>query len=239
MHLPWPRDPSPDDLKLICYLLNGGGELPTYIPRPTGPLPTAIRGVQPELRRLVGAWQAAGRNAEKLLESDDTLARALEKVTAHLVPTLEGGLGLAWPSLQSFRSRQLQTESERWKDFAREHFLNLLLNPHRDRLGGPCLHPRCGHYFLKTNMRRRFYCDAKCRMAIGAKKATRKRADMERENKLMRGNRAAREWMKSRTALDWKKWVCRAEPDLSSKFLTRAVNRGDLQAPLRRYETQG
>jgi hypothetical protein len=231
MSSPWPRDPSPDDLKLICYLLNGEGELPGYIPQPKHPLPPAIRGVQPELRRLVEAWQAVGRSSQKLLESDSTLARILQRMTVPLVPTQEGGLSLASPSLQLPQRHQLPTEPEQWKDFALAHFVNLLLNPHRDMLGGPCLRPRCGRYFVKKSMRRRFYCAPRCRMAVGARKFTRKREHAERQDKLRRVDTAGREWVTARTRLDWKRWVCRREPDLTPKFLTRALNKGELQEP--------
>jgi hypothetical protein len=34
--------------------------------------------------------------------------------------------------------------------------------------------------------------------------------------------------------MDWKQWVWKQESDITPKFLTRAVNSGELEAPVRR-----
>src|SRR4051812_16326528 len=99
MTAPWIREPSGEDLKLICYLLNGRGELPKWIQKPKGLPAPAIAGVRPELRNLVEAWQATGRDTQQLLESNQNLARYTQRVTAHLIPS-GTGFRLAAPSLE-------------------------------------------------------------------------------------------------------------------------------------------
>jgi hypothetical protein len=225
----WLRDPSLIDLKTICYVLNGGGELPFGIPKLRGTPPAAVLGVQPELRRLVTAWKASGPNGEKLLSSDRVLAARLERTSARLVPTQGANFRLAWPTLEPIRRAQLPTEREQWEDFAFIHFANLLLNPRCEMLGGPC--GRCGLYYVKNTTRQKTFCGRRCGQKSGATAATRKRRDSESLDKLDRVRKLADRWTESRSTLDWKRWISRRDPRISLTFLTRAVNSGKLRAP--------
>jgi hypothetical protein len=64
----------------------------------------------------------------------------------------------------------------------------------------------------------------------------RKRAN-EHADKLRRARVAAEHWAKQhrkgRTKMDWKEWVSAAEPEITPNFLTRAVNQGELDSPVR------
>jgi hypothetical protein len=224
------RDPAIADLKLICFLLNGGGELPPHFEQPKGALPPAVAGLRPELRRLVAAWRESGPDGESLLKSDSSLARRLERMTVRLVPTPTGRFRLEWPSLQPPERLRLPTENERWQDFAFGHFANLLLNPYCEMLGGPCA--RCGRYYIKNTVRQKVYCSRRCDNAAGAVAATRKRLQKERAEKLSRAQGAAGTWRPTRKYPDWKQYVSRTE-HLTLAFLTRAVRKGELQEPRR------
>jgi hypothetical protein len=221
-------DPNFENLKLICFLLNGEGELPPGVRLPRGV--RAIRGIQFELRRLVGAWENAGFDGNRLLKSDDSIARRLQHMKGRLVTTATGMFRLEWPSLEPPRRQAQPRGNERWQDFAYSHFAHLVLNPYVEMLGGPC--SRCKRYFVKKAARRRKYCCRSCQQAGLAVAATRKRLARERAAKLDRAQIAADKWMKIRhTNLDWKSWTEKVEPDLTKRFLTRAVNRGELRPP--------
>ncbi|PSH04623.1 MAG: hypothetical protein CXZ00_07380 [Acidobacteria bacterium] len=110
-------------------------------------------------------------------------------------------------------------------------FIEFLLNPECDRLAGPCA--RCGKYYIRGSVRNKLYCSRSCGTRSTALAATRKRRDNEHADKLRRAQKAADKWIEhGHTRLDWKTWVTRKEPDITSKFLTRAVNNGELQSPL-------
>jgi hypothetical protein len=53
----------------------------------------------------------------------------------------------------------------------------------------------------------------------------------QHEKKLRRAQRAAQKWLQTKTEEPWKEWVERNYPGISRKFLTRAVNNGELSEP--------
>jgi hypothetical protein len=111
-------------------------------------------------------------------------------------------------------------------------FLSFLNNPLRKRLGGPCA--RCGRYFLRRTERNpKVYCSRLCGWRTTGRAAIEQQRQKDREDKLRRSAKAAQDWTTARTQLDWKQWVSKNEPDISGKFLTRAVNKGELKAPVR------
>jgi hypothetical protein len=102
------------------------------------------------------------------------------------------------------------------------------LNPEWEKLAGPCA--RCGRYYLKKRASQKVYCSRRCGNAATAVARTSKRIEAERNDKLRRVKTAIREWRSAKTQQDWKHWVAtRAGVDL--RFLTRAVNKGDLVPP--------
>jgi hypothetical protein len=108
-------------------------------------------------------------------------------------------------------------------------FVWLITNPKCDKLEGPCA--RCGNYYMRRSVRNKAYCSRFCGTRATALAATRKRRDEEHADKLLRAAGAAREWTTERTKQGWKPWVSRRHPDITLKFLTRAVNKGELKPP--------
>jgi endogenous inhibitor of DNA gyrase (YacG/DUF329 family) len=225
-------NPNPADiekLKLVCRALNGGREWGQSSKRIIVSNVT-IQGVQKELRRLVTAWTDAGHDGNRLLESNNTIAKRLRWMKGRLVTTSEGIFEIEWPSLEAPRRPHLPTQSERWEDFAFIHFANLLLNPVRELLGGPCV--RCNCYFVKRKSAHQYnYCSRRCRQIAAALAATRRRLDEERADRLRQAREAIEKYTRAPTKLDWKSWIAKAEPAITKTFLTRAENQGDLRAP--------
>jgi hypothetical protein len=110
-------------------------------------------------------------------------------------------------------------------------FIELLLNPDCDKLAGPCC--RCDNYYIRRSVRNKVYCSRSCGTRATALSATKRRRDEERSHKLYEAARLSQRWISSRTKLDWKQWVSHNNPEISPKFLTRAVNSGDLAIPIR------
>lgn len=193
-----------------------------------------------ELRRLVKAWTDSGRNLERMLESH-----------LELIPFIGGDRGLFFPlrTVALFDGSGLRIEivgngpsmkstapgsQEAGKYCARMFFIELLLNPERDRLSEhPC--PRCNCYFIKKTLRQKVYCSRKCGLRHTAALSTMKRLKAEHEGKLRIARQLARGWASSRTKEGWKSWICKTADgrshDLTPRFLTRAVNKGELTEP--------
>ena len=181
------------------------------------------------LRELVGAWQSSGPRLDnfalthKDLWADITVyweeGRQLNPL--RLVPSPGGGAGLF---MNCRPERDPQKEALRI-------FIELLLNPDCSRLAGPCA--RCGRYYVRGRQRNKVYCSRSCGTRSTALAATRKRRSEEHAHKLLRASRLAERWRNGRTKRDWKKWISSKAPDITPKFLTRAVNCGSLTAPTR------
>jgi hypothetical protein len=164
------------------------------------------------------------------------------------VPSVDGS-GLSLRIIpESPRVQQIRYEHERSngspetleeieKDFARVQFLALLLSPDRDWLSeGPC--ERCGRYYMRKTRGQKKYCGKGCAKGVKnstAKKLTSRKRGERHDEQLQIAAKLAQQWTVSRTKQDWKHWVCeRAEAQrtkLTPKFLTRAVNKGELIEP--------
>jgi predicted GIY-YIG superfamily endonuclease len=105
------------------------------------------------------------------------------------------------------------------------------MNPYANKLAGPCA--RCSNYYLKKRASQKVYCSRRCGNATTATIRTREQRRDAHEQKLRLAAAAAQKWKKAQTRLDWKEWVSRHESGITSKFLTRAVNKGELKAPAR------
>lgn len=218
-----PHDPlvlnrlSVEDLEHICSVLNGE----------EGP------EQQLALSRLVITWQESGPNLINMIFSDSALLRDLQgSCRAQWVPTSTGGAHLAlFPALSEDKKEKGRDGTYRAtpEGVALVLFYGLTLNPEWDKLGGPCA--RCARYYIKKTARQKKYCTRQCGSLATATASTRKRLDEEHADKLRRAVAAARNWPATRASLNWKQWVSRSEPDITSKWLTRAVNRGELRSP--------
>lgn len=105
----------------------------------------------------------------------------------------------------------------------------LVTNPLMEKIAGPCA--RCEKYYVKKRASQKVYCSRTCGNAATAAIRTREVFVEKREDKLRRAISAARKWVRAKTDLDWKSWVEQQEPDITARFLTRAVNQGELKEP--------
>lgn len=199
---------QPDNLEDVCFLLNGK--------KPPD--------LCSELRKLVETWQKSGPNLAKMLNDDKVLAARAKHGRTLLVATNTGKGHLHWlPNPKCF-------DPSSWKDQALAHFMDLIVNPQWHKLGGPC--HRCGRFYVKKTSRQKAYCSRRCGLATTAVARTRKRREEEWALKLRLAQAAASDWPTARTGDSWKEWVS-ARTKITVKWLTRAVNRGDLKAPLK------
>jgi hypothetical protein len=214
------NEPSREDLEHICRVLNGEK--------------------QPELRlaltRLIKSWQASGPNLKKMMHADFAQwGDVQESWKATWLPTPTGRAHLLlFPDLPAGHMEKGQDGTYRPtpQGGALLLFYSLTLNPEWDKLGGPC--ERCTRYYVMNTVRHKKYCSRRCSSFATAIASTRKRLDEEHADKLRRAKAAAQMWSENRTSLDWKQWVSRKEPDITPKWLTRAVNKGELGVPLSR-----
>lgn len=199
-----------ENLEFICKVLNRE---------------TESKELSLKLTQLVTEWQASGPNLAKMMTANLPLWKTLTRsCNATWTITETGGAyvdlqpGIALPKFGHSRTRDEEQEAQ-----AVILFYLLTLGPW-ETLGGPC--PRCGKYFIKKRANHRIYCGRGCASLASAKVSTRKKLDEEREDKVERAREAIQEWdaLKSRPAIDWKQWVHKREPDITPKWLTRAVN---------------
>jgi hypothetical protein len=114
-------------------------------------------------------------------------------------------------------------------------FIQITLNPECWRLGG-C--PRCGKVFVRQSVRASIYCSHRCASAASAV-LTYKKQRVERDcRKLEAAQVAIERWehlsQKNRaTKQGWKEFVAGYDPaaELTTKYLSRAVNSGRLKPP--------
>jgi hypothetical protein len=195
------------DLEKICEVLNSA----KYPQR------------RDELRQLVQRWRESGPNLERMLESDEILDSELKSVWYGKY--LPGKHGRAHISLLT--TKMMQNDHE----YAVGMFAALTLNPDCEKLGGPCAHITCGKYFVRKGKRLTGYCSRLCCQRASALRHTKRRLEEERKDKLDRARAAIQKWRTARTRDDWKTSVCKREPDITMRFLTRAVTRCDLVEP--------
>lgn len=204
-----------------------------------------------EMRRLTKGWQDAGRDAAKMLRMHpelkpylfDSLGRP--SCRAVLIPKRSGLRAI--PIIDG--PSNVTGRDELIKDEVRLMFMHfLLIDPTlREKLSQePC--PRCGDYFPMNTSRQTVYCSRKCGKVGTAAFATRERLKSEHAEKLRVAAEQAQLWDKTRTQSrgrlprdDWKHWVSKQPAGrkfgVTPKFLTRAVNKGELAAPQRSQES--
>ena len=115
-------------------------------------------------------------------------------------------------------------------------FLQFILHPSCEQLAGPCR--RCGNYFLKKKRNHQIYCSRKCLAATTAVSATKKSRDEARIETLARINEAIRDWRQSNSRQSWQGFTIsqisnKYRQIITTKLLTRWVNQGRLDAPLK------
>jgi hypothetical protein len=191
------------------------------------------------LRQLVRAWEDSGRNVQKMSHAGlkEYLWGAAHFPPPHvgLIPygsglQLEVRLDVASPR----RDIDCVSLPARIADMAYAIFVDLLIHPWRDKLcEKPCA--RCDEYYIKKTARQKVYCSRKCAKDGTAAFATKKRLQEQRASKLQVAAEEAQRWTTATTKLDWKHWVSRQragrKAEITPKFLTRAVNKGEIKPP--------
>jgi len=208
-----------------------------------------------ELRRMVAAWDSVRRDIEKALkalpELDPYLYDQEGRPSRRVAFVPEGsGFEIVPEPLESAGNGLYIippahipgvtpiTEEKLEKHRARVMFTRLLFNELRDSLAGPCL--QCDKYWARKPIKSggyskfKLYCSRPCQQKAAAYKSTKNRQQREHADKLQRAGRAANYWSTARTKDDWKAFVSKREPDITPKFLTRAVNKGELKLPTKK-----
>src|SRR5271157_722649 len=194
------------------------------------------RGAYAEaLSRLIERLKECGGNLKKMMDGDPELAKVVAEVcvTRWMPSTNRRAELVLQPSAEiqalSPMPDSPQEVKERAELFAALRFHVGTLNPEWDKLAGPC--ERCRRYYLKKRASQKVYCSRRCGNAATAVARTRERLAREHAEKLRRAQAVMRKWTTARTKDDWKVFVSKREPDITSKFLTRAVNKGELRPP--------
>jgi len=220
-------DQGREDLQPICDALNSRQQ----------------PELRDKLRQLVGRWQASGPNLEKMMYEDFDLFDDVQLACrARWTPQADGrALLLLMPDYNEGMKRKMKRGKDgQWQATPEAqalvlfHFLTL--NPQCEKLAGPCA--RCGLFYVKKRASQKVYCSRRCGNASTAVIRTRERLAAEHADKLRRAAAAARKWATARTSLGWKPWVSEREPDVTPKFLTRAVNKGVFKPPVREQRTE-
>jgi hypothetical protein len=92
---------------------------------------------------------------------------------------------------------------------------------------GKCDLVRCQRYFINASGERSKRC---CTRKHAGALATERRRARQHAASIARAAEAIEEWERKKPSRDWKSWVVR-RTQLTSNFLTRGINRGELQAP--------
>ena len=186
-----------------------------------------IREAPAHLRQLVESWRKCGLDPRVINSEKAALWREItahwQKLPTVLVQTSEGGAGIWWNSRPDPDPRG---EALRW-------FIEFLMNPECVKLAGPC--DRCGNYYIRKSARNKVYCSRSCGAKATATAATKRAREEKHQKKLARAREAIRQYVKAGTRMPWKHWVATKEraAEITPKFLTRAVNSGELQVPSR------
>jgi hypothetical protein len=213
------NEPDVSDLQHICDVLNG----------------KKLKRVSSELRRLVARWKESGPNLKKMMHADFALWGQVQGAwEAKWTPTNTGRAHLLlFPGLPKEKMRKARDGRHQPtpEGGALILFYALTLNRDLGKLGGPCAW--CENYYVMNTARQTKYCTRRCSSLATATVSTSQRLANQYADKLLRASTAADQWAKTRTSLSWKQWVSVREPDISPKWLTRAVNNGDLKSPIK------
>jgi hypothetical protein len=186
-----------------------------------------LRETPPILRKIVHAWWNSGPNLQKFRLTNPTVSADADSFLSRIHVELYWGISGNADFLHTVLDEPGSTPYEE----AIRFFLLLITNPYANKLAGPCA--RCGNYYLKKRASQKVYCSRRCGNATTATVRTREQRIQNHADKLLRSRAAIQKWTRTRTKLDWKQWVSRREPDITPKFLTRAVNKDELRAPVR------
>ena len=181
------------------------------------------RETPPILRGFVQRWQASGPNLKKFHRDNPTTWEAVVQYRKRNPPDLCYAVGSGGASMieSPYPGKTPFQEAVRL-------FLMLILNPEWEKLAGPCA--RCCNYYIRGTALNKVYCSLSCGTRATALAATKRKREGERAEKLHRVAKLCQQWRTTRTKQDWKSWIC-GQRDITKTFLTRAVNKGELEVP--------
>jgi hypothetical protein len=188
-----------------------------------------------EMRRLFEAWRSSGPDVKKLLRDNPELREYVYGEHGvpmwRAVPHLQGTGILI--EIQPLSPNREMTREELNRDHTRRLFMHFLMNHLRDQIIGPCARKKCDQYFRRRRKADTKYCSRACAQLQAGSDSADRRRDQERENKMARAQKSMERWAwaRTKTRLDWKAFVQQQEPDITPKFLTRAVTQGHLKPP--------
>jgi hypothetical protein len=218
-----------EDLASICDVLNSSQH----------------RELRGRLRKLMTEWRSSGPNLQRMMAERENrpLFKAMSAaLCVKWTPTNDGRAQFIVVSNYESLAKEFGDDrisqngpSGEWEPTPEAEswvlFSLFLLNPECDQLAGPC--GRCDRYYVKKRSSQKIYCSRRCGNAATAVARTSQRLKTEHKDKMQRASLAIREWnaLKTRPAVDWKAWLHKRLPDVSSKFVTRWVNKGKLPRP--------
>ncbi|HKM84710.1 MAG TPA: hypothetical protein VJW96_00780 [Terriglobales bacterium] len=208
------------------------------------------------LVRYVKAWNKAGRNPYKTMmmisraDAERFSFPQLEKVwRLHLAPI---GRPQNPEAQRIFRDLERDIErrgirvrpdpvggahwwisptGENFRDIAAFYASMLLTNPLRGKLcDEPCQRVLCGKWFIKRRMVQK-QCSRRCTGIVKARIRTIDERKEKHEQDIRQARKAIREWRSSDG--DWKEVISK-RTGLTVKWVSRAVNKGELRPPSRR-----
>lgn len=178
-----------------------------------------------ELKEYVDTWLAAACNYHRWFLDNRKLhgriVRNLNSIDILLFKRADGGAKIL--TLPKLATNSLVEHKAAWL-FAT--FITSAL--HQDIL--KCL--RCGRYILNIRpYKKKAYCSRRCGKALWAIASTNKRREDELEKKLNKAQEALQELGRIRPQVpDWKNWVAK-RASVTTRFLTRHINKGTLRVP--------
>ena len=183
-------------------------------------------------RTLVHAWKASGSPRDSIPrpvtievpEGCPSLLEMQERCRVLLTPNPRGG---RWSPAVAYAPRGRAWTT--W-ELACSEFIPMMLNPECHRFRGPC--PYCGKFFVRTTEREKRYCTRDCAHRGAAYASTRRRRAQEQMRRVGRVMKAIEEWRRIPRRTGWIPWVMRTVPDISKTWLTRAINRNQIAAPI-------
>src|SRR6516162_1788356 len=179
------------------------------------------------LIRLMDQLKNCDGNLQKMMNGEGLLRHNVE--TACFGRWVPSKTGRALAHLKLIPSPQTLVDWSPPEVFAAMLFQVWTLNPEWNKLAGPCA--RCGNYYIKKRASQKVYCSRRCGNITTAVARTRERLATAHAGKLRRAQIAMQKWTTARTKHNWKVFVSKRQSDITPKFLTRAVNKGELVPP--------
>ena len=156
-----------------------------------------------------------------------TVNRFLRRNPLMLQPAVSG----PWLLVPEFRMAKFPPRKDnpcaRARRAALSAFVQFVQHPLCDRLG-KCV--RCGRYFYGRPGQKCCPYPRRCGSSLAAIRATNKRWKEQRIEKLRLAQKAIADWKRLKRRPRWKTWVTKRIA-ISEKFLSRAVNGGELKPP--------